>query len=135
MIDQLRPYYGFTKMPFGKELAPSQLHHHKKQLEVIARLSWCVSERGIGMLTGEVGAGKTVAVRAVVAGLDQLNHKIIYIGNPTMGQKGIYSMIVHTLGGVPRFNRATLIPQTMDLLAAEENERGRQTILMGLLMV
>ncbi len=34
------------------------------------------------------------------------------------------------LGGVPRFHKATLIPQTMDLLAAEEHERGRTTILV-----
>jgi type II secretory pathway predicted ATPase ExeA len=130
MIDQLRSYYGFNKMPFGKSLTHDQLHHHNSQKEAMARLSWCVFERGIAILTGEVGAGKTVAARAVVESLDKTRHKIIYIGNPTMGQKGIYSAIVTALGDMPRFNRATLIPQTMDLLAAEENERGRQVILI-----
>ena len=33
-------------------------------------------------------------------------------------------------GGVPRFHKATLIPQTMDLLAAEEHERGRHTTIV-----
>jgi type II secretory pathway predicted ATPase ExeA len=36
--------------------------------EAAARITWCIAERGV--LTGEVGVGKTVAVRAAIAGLD-----------------------------------------------------------------
>ena len=77
------------------------------------------------MITGEVGAGKTVAVRAALAGLDASRHTIIYLGNPAIGTRGIYAGIVTALGGVPRFHKAALIPQTVELLAAEANERGR----------
>jgi type II secretory pathway predicted ATPase ExeA len=41
------------------------------------------------------------------------------------GARGLCGCIVTALGGVPRFHKAALIPQTMDLLAAEEHERGR----------
>ena len=34
------------------------------------------------------------------------------------------------LGAVPRFNKAALIPQTAELLAAEEHERGRTVVLV-----
>lgn len=37
--------------------------------------------------------------------------------------------IVTALGGIPRFHKATLIPQTVDLLAAEDHERGKTVIL------
>jgi len=40
------------------------LHRHTGHGEAVARITWCIGERGLGVLTGEVGVGKTVAVRA-----------------------------------------------------------------------
>ena len=77
-------------------------------------------EHALGVLTGEVGAGKTVAVRAALAALDPTRHTLIYLGNPAVGARGLYHTIVTALGGVPRFHKAALIPQTADALAAED---------------
>lgn len=130
MIEKLRSHYGFTTMPFGRDLAPGMLHRHASHAEAVARIGWCVSERAMGVITGEVGAGKTVAIRAALAGLDTSRHTIIYLSNPAVGGRGLYSGIVAALGGVPRFHKAALIPQTVDLLAAEDHERGRTVILV-----
>jgi type II secretory pathway predicted ATPase ExeA len=130
VIEKLKSHYGFTKTPFGKGLAPQMLHRHGAHAEAVARIDWCISERALGVITGEVGAGKTVAVRAALAGLDNSRHTIIYLGNPAVGGRGLYGGIVCALGGVPRFHKASLIPQTMDLLAAEEHERGRIVVLV-----
>ena len=54
----------------------------------------------------------------------------IYLGNPSVGVRGLYSTIVTTLGGTPRFHRASLIPQAADALATEEHERGRRVIVI-----
>jgi type II secretory pathway predicted ATPase ExeA len=130
MIAKLKSHYGFTKTPFGKALAPQMLHRHDAHAEAVARIDWCISERALGVITGEVGAGKTVAVRAALANLDTSRHTVIYLGNPAVGGRGLYGGIVCALGGVPRFHKAALIPQTMDLLAAEEHERGRVVVLV-----
>jgi type II secretory pathway predicted ATPase ExeA len=106
------------------------LHRHHAHNEAVARITWCVAEHGLGVITGEVGAGKTVAVRAALAALDPARHTIIYLGNPTIGARGIHHAIVTALGGVPRVHMATLIPQTADTLAAEHAERGRTPILV-----
>lgn len=125
MIHQLRSHYGFSRMPFSKELAPQMLHTHRAHGEAVARISWCITESAIGVVTGECGSGKTVAARAAVAGLDQSRHTIIYLGAPGVGTRGIYAAIVTALGGTPRFHAASLIPQTQDALAAEAAERGK----------
>lgn len=129
-IDRLRAHWGLTRMPFGKDLAPSMLHAHRAHGEATARITWCVNERAIGVITGEVGAGKTVATRAALAALDTSRHTIIYIGNPAVGARGLYAAIVTALGGVPRFHKAALIPQATDALAAEEAERGKKIVLV-----
>lgn len=129
-VDRLCTYFGFTRMPFGRDLAPASLFRSKSHAEAVARLGWCVEERGLGVLTGEVGCGKTVAARATVAGLDPSRQQVIYCPNPTVGGRGILSLVVAALGGVPRFHRAALVPQAAAALAMAEAERGRRVLII-----
>ncbi len=126
-VDRLCSFYGFTRMPFGRDLAPGSLFRSAHG-EAVARLGWCVAERGLGVLTGEVGCGKTVAARATVASLDPSRTQVIYCPNPTVGGRGILSLVVSALGGVPRFHRSALVPQAADALACAETERGRRSV-------
>jgi type II secretory pathway predicted ATPase ExeA len=130
MIEKLQSHYGFTRTPFGRSLAPGMLHRHGAHAEAVARIGWCITERALGVITGEVGAGKTVAIRAALASLDSSRHTVIYLGNPAVGGRGLYAGIVAALGGVPRFHKAALIPQTVELLAAQDHERGRTVVLV-----
>lgn len=129
MID-LRNHYGFTRLPFGKDLAPNMLHQHAGCSEAAARISWCIAERALGVITGEVGAGKTVAARAAVAALDQTRHTLIYLANPTTGTRGIHYQIVTALGGRPSHGTAALTAQAAGLLAAEHSERARTPVVI-----
>jgi len=130
VIEKLQGFYGFTRMPFGRDLAPGMLHRHHAHGEAAARITWCVTERRIGVITGEVGAGKTVAIRAALATLDPTRHTIIYLPNPTIGVRGIHHQIVAALGGQPLVHHATLVPQAADALATEHAERGRIPVLI-----
>jgi hypothetical protein len=82
VIEKLQGFYGFTRMQFGRDLAPGMRHRHNAHGEAVARITWCVTERRIGVITGEVGAGNTVAIRAALAALDPTRHTIIYLPNP-----------------------------------------------------
>lgn len=129
-IERLRAHYGFGRMPFGRQLAPGMLHRHHGHDEAVARITWCIDEAAVGVITGEVGSGKTVAVRAATASLDATRHTIIYLPNPAVDARGIYAAIVTALGGIPRFHKAALIPQATDALAAENAERGKTVVLV-----
>jgi len=129
-IDRLRAHWGFTRMPFSKDLAPSMLATTSAHSEAVARIGWCVTEEALGVITGEVGAGKTVAARAALGTLDGSRHTVIYIGNPAVGTRGIYAAIIAALGGTPRFHKAALIPQAQDALAAERDERGKNVVVV-----
>ena len=84
-VQRLQAHYGFTRMPFGRNLAPGMLHRHRGLGEAIARISWCVDQHALGVITGEIGAGKTVAVRAATAALDNSRHVVIYLPTPPSG--------------------------------------------------
>jgi type II secretory pathway predicted ATPase ExeA len=130
VIDRLQGFFGLSRTPFGRDLAPGMLHRHASHGEAVARIGWCVTERRIGVITGEVGAGKTVAIRAALSGLDPTRHTIIYLPNPTIGVRGIHHQIVAALGGQPLVHHATLVPQAAGALAIEQAERGRTPVVV-----
>jgi type II secretory pathway predicted ATPase ExeA len=130
MIDKLQAHYGFTRMPFGRDLAPGMLHRHAAHNEAVARITWCIAERAIGVITGEVGAGKTASVRTVLAGLDTSRHTIIYLPNPMIGVRGLHEMIVATFGGQPDRSGSRLTAQASAILAAERDERGKTPVMV-----
>lgn len=129
-IDRLQTHYGFTRMPFSRDIPPQALHAHPSHREAIARINWCVSQRQLGVITGEVGAGKTVAVRAALHQLEPSRHQIIYIPDPTITMRGIHIAIVTALGGSPSFYSGVLASQTAGLLAGELDERSRLPVVV-----
>ena len=129
-IDRLQAHFGFTRMPFGRDLAPGMLHRHASHNEAVARIAWCITERSIGVVTGEVGAGKTVSVRTVLSGLDTSKHTVIYLPNPLIGVRGIHEAIVTAFGAAPTNLSSRLVRQASAALTAERDERGRTPVLI-----
>ena len=123
--------FGFTRMPFGKAIPAADLFSRPSHQEAIARVRFCVQERLLGLIVGEVGVGKTVALRAAVDQLDPTAHQVIYLSNPpALGTRGLYVTLVSALGAQPRFFKAEVMAQAQMLLAAEELERRRRVVLI-----
>ena len=123
-------HFGLTRTPFGKNIPANNLYTRDAHAEAVARIHHCIHESALGVITGEVGAGKTVAVRAAVAQLDPTRHHIIYIPNPAFGTRGLYVTIVTALGATPRFHKAEVMHQAATLLANEETERHRRPVII-----
>jgi type II secretory pathway predicted ATPase ExeA len=130
MLEKIQSYFGFTRMPYGRDLAPGMLFGYGDHAQAAARIAYGIDTRGITVITGEVGVGKTAAARAAISRAEPARHHLIYIADPTVGAKGIYHQVVAALGGRPAFYTAALVPQTRDALAAEHAERGRVPILL-----
>ena len=130
MIDKIQQHFGFAQMPFGRDLTPAALHRHAAHAQAAARITWTITEKTLGVITGEVGTGKTVAARAALAGIDPTRHTVIYLANPATGVRGIHHHIVTSLGGRPAHGTATLTAQAYDVLAGEAAERGRTPVLI-----
>lgn len=110
-------FYGFTQVPFSKSIATDCLFPTGGQKELTARLSYLVRERGFGLITGEIGSGKSTAVRAFTAGLDPNRYLVLYLANPTTGMTGIYRDLLLGLGHEPPFSRPRLVARLRDAFA------------------
>src|SRR5260370_25382307 len=83
-------HFGFTKLPFSKNLSAKDLLDRASHQEAVARIRFCIAEALLGVITGGVRVGKTVAVRAAISQLDQAAHHLVYLANPTVGTRRLY---------------------------------------------
>ncbi len=122
-------HFGLARPPFAKSIPATSLFERTAHKEAVARIRYCIAEMAMGAITGDVGAGKSVALRAAVASLDRTRHTVVYVANPMFGTRGLYVSIVSALGAVPRFHKAEVMAQAATLLAAEEVERHRRVLV------
>ncbi len=123
-------FYGFATVPFSQGPATSKLFVSSGQEELKARLSYLVRERGIGLITGEIGSGKSTALRAFVDSLEPTRYTVVYTANPLIGITGFYREVLTQLGEpVPLFRQQMVlaIRHAFDILT---NERKKTPVVI-----
>ncbi|GAB5549970.1 MAG: hypothetical protein SangKO_097300 [Sandaracinaceae bacterium] len=106
-----RKHFALTRHPFEKDLAPDDLFETASLSELTVRLTHLLDMRGIGLVTGESGSGKTTACRRLVAGLNTGLHRVLYISLTTGNVMDLYKTIAWELGLPTERNRAALFKQ------------------------
>ena len=86
--DAVRGYFGFERLPFDRSIPVGALFASASHQEAASRIAYGIDTRQITVITGEVGAGKSVAARAAAARLDASRHQLITIPNPQVGARG-----------------------------------------------
>lgn len=76
-----RSYYRMTSNPFFKEIKVKDSYKSEDYKQVNSRLKYLNEIKGIGLITGEVGSGKTYTIRCFLDGLNKDLYKIIYISS------------------------------------------------------
>jgi general secretion pathway protein A len=109
-------FYGFSRLPFSRTIATSDLFPTAGQKELSARLAYLVRERGLGLVTGDIGSGKSTAVRTFAASLDFNRYLVVYLANPTTGMTGLYRDLVVSLGYEPPFSKPRLVTRIRSAL-------------------
>jgi type II secretory pathway predicted ATPase ExeA len=106
-----RKHFGLTKHPFSKEIEHEDLFASTGLLELEARLSHLIELRGIGLVTGDAGSGKTSACRRVLSRLHTGLYRVIYVSLSTGNVMDVYKTIAWELGLPIERSRAALYKQ------------------------
>lgn len=106
MIDKRAlAYYNLSKMPFGKDLPPEQLFVSAAFKELRSRLDYMKGQRGLMLLTGSPGVGKTAALRAFAASLNPGSYTVLYTPLSTVTVTDFYRQLNFALGGQPHWRK------------------------------
>ena len=91
-------HFGFRDMPFGVAPDPSFFfpnHHYAEGLDILAE--GIKAKRGLLLVTGEVGTGKTILLRKLMRHLDP-STRFVFVSSSHLTSDGLFDFIVEDLG-------------------------------------
>jgi type II secretory pathway predicted ATPase ExeA len=118
--------YGLQTTPFTRTLNTGDILATASVKELHARLALTVRERGIALVTGEVGSGKSTAVRAFLAALDPNRHTLLHLTLPMTSPSALYRQMLMALNQPIPFG-ATAQATTLRAVLADLIQTHRKT--------
>ena len=103
-----KAFYGFSRPLFPKDIDPSHMFSHEAFTELSSRLDYMKKQRGIMLLSGEPGTGKTTAIRNFVAGLNSDLFMPLYIPLATVAIGDFYKQLNDVLKGEKKSTKSVL---------------------------
>jgi len=107
-------YFGLKSIPFSKEIKSENFYKSYDQKEALARLNYIKQYRGIFLLTGEPGGGKTSILRQFVSGLNPQSHECCYTPHATVSRSEVYKQISSLLNLDTRGSKSKLFKKIQD---------------------
>ena len=99
-------HFALTRFPFHDNLDTDQLFDSAAITEAETRLHHLLELKGIGLLTGEVGSGKTTVCRKLTNALHSGLYRVCYVTLSTGHVMDVYKTIAWELGLPTERNRA-----------------------------
>ena len=99
-------HFGLTHPPLGKDV--TDLWDDGGLADLTERFTWLLQSPGLGLLTGEPGVGKTVALRHLTTSLNPHRFQVIYLAETDFGRVDLYRTFAESMGLKPSYRRAQL---------------------------
>jgi len=124
-------YYGFRERPFNVTSDPAFFFLSSSHREALAHFIYGVNQRkGIIVISGEIGSGKTTLCRVFLNQAAQKNIKSAFIINPNFSTKELLEAIVADFGILTsKKTKLSLVNQLNDFLL-KEAMRGNNAVLI-----
>lgn len=126
------PFYGLRERPFDLTPNPRYLYFSPSHREALGNLEYGISaQKGVTLLLGEAGTGKTTLVRAALAAQHDRNSLCVYLNNPTLTRREFVTFLADSfeLGAAAATSKAVCLRELEQMLRSRW-EAGRVTALV-----
>jgi len=127
---RLRAHFAFTKVPFGKSMWAAQMFDSSSQREVLHGLHMWTEVKGLGLVTGPSGVGKSITLRRYVQDLDDVRFHVVEFTYLPSTVNGFLRSLCRSLGLPMRLHSTDLFDAAQRYLASYENDVGKHPILL-----
>jgi general secretion pathway protein A len=122
-------FYGLKELPFALTPDPRFIYFTPSHTEAMANLHYGIeSGKGLIVVTGEVGTGKTTILRWMMQRLDR-SVLVGYVINPRLSVPEFYQHVARLLGVTEWQNKSELL-FALGATLAERHARGLRTVLI-----
>lgn len=127
----IKKHFGWKQTPFTKEIPTRDLFQSEQYQELEARLQYMIRERSFGLLTGDVGAGKSTAIRALRDRLHPSHYVFLYLSDSSLKPRDFYREMLLQIGIEPMFLASDLKRQFKNaLIDIFENEKKTPVVVI-----
>jgi type II secretory pathway predicted ATPase ExeA len=123
-------FFGFKKAPFPDCPDAKQLFASQAWNQVKARLQFLVEHHATGLLTGEVGAGKSTAARTFSRSLNPNLYKILYLHWTSGSSLDLLRQLARELDLEPAGRSGDLVRQISDTIVRLNQSKKQHPILI-----
>ena len=127
---RLQSHFGFTKVPFCKNLWVSEMFDSRSQREAFQALRLWLEVRGLALITGPPGVGKSVTLRRFVQSLDEARYRVLLVTSVPTTSHGFLRAINRVLGLPMRLHLADLFDQAQVHLSSSTDEQAPHPVLI-----
>lgn len=99
-------YFSFNKTPFARDIPEKELYINQAVEELQSRLEYVARNKLFAVVTGDVGCGKSTAIRKLVTSLDNNHYKVMYISDSALTPRNFYWEVLNQLGCESKFYRS-----------------------------
>ena len=126
----LRAHFAFAKLPFKKTMWARHMFDSQGQRELFRGLGMWTEVRGIALVTGPSGVGKSITLRRFIAELDDSRHHVIQFTYLCTTPVGFLRSLSRALGLRMRLHGADLFDAALTHLATYEAEHGAHPVVV-----
>jgi type II secretory pathway predicted ATPase ExeA len=106
---RLRSFFGLKSIPFAKDGDTRRFFETTGFLQAKDRLRYLVDRRGIGVIFGAPGTGKSTLLRAFLDGLSRTSHAVAYVPHTTCAVLDLYRNIARSFQLEPPYRKADVV--------------------------
>ena len=97
MNNNYRSFFGLNKQPFGADINLNEILKTAELIDVKERFDYVIRLGAIGLITGEVGSGKSTAIRYAAEHLHPSEYKSLYLTASSGAIMEFYRQLVNKL--------------------------------------
>ena len=117
---RLLAHFGLSRLPFRKNVPASDMFQSRAQLALLHGLGYFLDIRGIALVTGHSGVGKSITLRRFVQSLDEDRYRTVHLAIAPTTAIGFLRALNRALGLPMRAHAADLFSQAQQHLCADQ---------------
>ena len=127
-------YWGMNKAPFDNVPDPSLFWSENTSLkDTISKITFAIQEGNdcLAVLTGEIGSGKSLALRVILSELDPQKYRVAFITNPDLSSVQLMREIIIQLKNkktIPRYKDQLL--EEFNSMLFEYANKGQKVVIL-----
>ncbi|MBA2321460.1 MAG: AAA family ATPase [Deltaproteobacteria bacterium] len=116
---RLQAHFGFTRVPFCKNLWPTEMFDSRSQRDLCQGLRLWTEVKGLSLVTGDTGVGKSSTIRRFVGSLDDARFRVVHLSAVPATANGFLRAVSRVLALPMRAYTADLFDQAQKHLTAK----------------